>query len=83
LKTILPKFITRVMGSCWYLGTFSWLSTLLVSWYVLLVVHFVGNLVRFPGCELGCKSTHCLFSTEISSFLGSLDATSVIMMHLK
>jgi len=58
-----------------------------------LVVHFVGilvrfagctlNLVRFPGCELGCKSTHCLFSTEISSFLGSLEATSLIMLHLK
>ena len=111
---------------CWYSATFSWctlcwylgrLYTLLVSWYVLLVVHFVGNLVRFPGCtlcwylgrfcwlytllvilvpfpvctlcwypgcELGCKSTHCLFSTEISSlFLGSLEATSVIVMHLK
>ena len=31
---------------CWYLGTFSLLYTLLVSWYVLLVVHFVDNLVR-------------------------------------
>ena len=46
---------------CWYSATFSWctlcwylgrLYTLLVSWYVLLVVHFVGNLVRFPGCTL-------------------------------
>jgi len=40
-------------------------------------VHFVGILVCFPGCELGCKFTHCLFSTVISSFLGSLEATSL------
>jgi len=50
--------------------------TLLVSWYVFLVVHFVGTyLGTFPGCKLGCKSTHFLFSTVISSFLGSLEAT--------
>jgi len=56
----------------------SWLYTLLVSWCLQVpgctlcwypgafkfpVVHFVDILVPFPGCELGCKSTHCLFST--------------------
>ena len=72
---------------CWYLGMFSWLYTL--CWYsgilvsFFLVIHFVGILVHYSGCELGCKSTHCLFSTVISSFLGSLEATSVIMTHLK
>jgi len=30
-----------------YLGTFSWLYTLLVSWYVFLVVHFVGILIPY------------------------------------
>ena len=47
-----------------YLGMFSWLYTLLVSWYVFLVVHFVSILVCFPGCipfvgsgYPGCRQT--------------------------
>ena len=38
---------------CWYFGTFSWLYTLLVFWYVFLVVHLVGILVPTLGWYLG------------------------------
>ena len=76
------EYIIRTMNTE-YAQLSSWLYTLLVSWYLVLAVHFVGILVRFPGCELGCKSTYCLSGIVISSFLSFLEATSVIMKHLK
>jgi len=57
---------------CWYLGMFSWLYTLLVSWYLSLVVHFVDILVCFLGCELGSDQGNRPRYQQHVHFVGTL-----------